>query len=351
MKNNLPQKFFLLIVLLVTLSFFKLVSSFFLGIFWAVVLAILFKDWYSKILGWVKGRKNLAAALVVLSIICIIVIPIILVGTSVTYEVISLSERVETGEIDIQKHLNNLDDKIPLRFKEWGLETEKIKNQLSEKLSESFQAIGGRVLSLTQGLLGLLTQAIICLYLVFFFLRDGKEIIQNLIWVLPIGDDKELQLFQRFESVSRATVKGSLLIAVLQGFVGGLLFLFVGVEGAVLWGSLMVIASLLPVGGAIIWGPIALVYLAQGDYTSGIIIIVVGALLIGLMDNLLRPRLVGNDTKMPDYLILLTTLGGLATFGLSGFVLGPLIAALFITLWQMMGMEFGERGPEGSMNA
>jgi predicted PurR-regulated permease PerM len=132
-------------------------------------------------------------------------------------------------------------------------------------------------------------------------------------------------------------VKGSLVVAILQGSIGGLLFYVVGIPGAVLWGVLMTLLSLLPLGSGIIWLPAAIILYSQGEVGKALLIVAVGALIIGLLDNFLRPHLVGGDTKMPDYLILLSTLGGIAWFGVSGFVLGPIIAAFFITAWEMMG--------------
>jgi len=177
-------------------------------------------------------------------------------------------------------------------------------------------------------------------YVLYFFLRDGEVLLDTLVHALPLGDDRERELFAKFAEVSRATVKGTLVIGLVQGTLGGMIFGLLGVQGAVFWGSVMVIMSLLPVVGAsLVWLPAALIMAANGDYTKAGILIVFGVVVIGLVDNLLRPILVGRDTRMPDYLVLLSTLGGLTVFGASGFVIGPVIAALFLTVWVMFANE------------
>ena len=222
------------------------------------------------------------------------------------------------------------------------MDLDKAREGLNDLITNGSQLAAGQALKITQNIFGFFLQFVVMLYCLFFFLRDGKQLIEGIIWVLPIGDEKERALIRRFESVARATVKGSLLVAILQGVIGGLLFWTVGIPAAMLWGVVMIFLSLLPVGSTIVWLPAAVILFFQGEIGRAIAILIVGSLVIGLADNILRPRLVGQDTKMPDYLILISTLGGITWFGLSGFVIGPIIAALFVTVWQMMGKEFGE---------
>ena len=156
-----------------------------------------------------------------------------------------------------------------------------------------------------------------------------------------------MRLFHKFAEVCRATVKGSLVVALVQGTIGGVALWVLGIQGAILWGTLMVILSLLPaVGSALVWAPAAAWLLMTGAWIKGIILILVGVFLIGLIDNILRPLLVGRDTKMPDYLILISTLGGISLFGLSGFVMGPVLAALFLVIWQIFMEEYHPASPQ-----
>jgi len=266
-----------------------------------------------------------------------------LLSISIINESIGLVENVQSEDFNLQGKLASTQAKLSPYLERLGLPTENIAATFNKVAPEFSKKLGERLLGFTQNIFGSMIQIAIMLYVLFFFLRDGKQIVKLIIKNFPMQNATEYRLINRFQSVAKATVKGSLLIAILQGVLGGILFLIVGVEGAILWGTLMILASLLPIGGAIIWGPIGIIFLLQGSYGKGIAVLLVGGLLIGLLDNVLRPRLVGNDTKLPDYLILISTLGGITWFGLSGFVLGPVIAALFITCWQMMGEAYGEQ--------
>jgi predicted PurR-regulated permease PerM len=135
----------------------------------------------------------------------------------------------------------------------------------------------------------------------------------------------------------RATVKGNIVVALVQGALGSLAFWVLGLPGAVLWGAVMAVLSLLPaVGAAMVWGPVAPTSSSPARSVKGIGLVVWGTLVIGLVDNVLRPILVGKDTRMPDYLVLVATLGGIVVFGLNGFVIGPVIAAVFLVSWEML---------------
>ncbi|MEN0045878.1 MAG: AI-2E family transporter [Bacteroidota bacterium] len=344
MKQNFPQLFFLLLVLLVSAAFFGLIGGFLMAVFWAIVFAILFSSLYERLKIRFKGKRNLSAAITLLFIILLVIIPLSIIGLVVIEEAADYYQKVNKGEFDIQDIINQIQASLPMGgefLEKYGLSLERLQENVQNIFAEGTRIVAGRAVGLTQNLFGFLVNFSLMLYILYFFLRDGKKLVQELVWVLPIGDEQEWTLLRRFESVARATVKGSLLVALVQGAIGGLLFWIVGIPAAFLWGILMVLMSLLPIGSALIWFPAAVILLIQGEIGRGIAVILVGAFLIGLVDNLLRPRLVGQDTKMPDYLILLSTLGGLAWFGLSGFVIGPIIAALFVTCWQMLGKEYG----------
>jgi predicted PurR-regulated permease PerM len=179
------------------------------------------------------------------------------------------------------------------------------------------------------------------LYVAFFMLRDGQNLINLLVRALPLGDEREHLLFAKFAEVARATVKGNLVVAMVQGALGGIIFSILGIPGALLWGVVMTVLSLIPVVGAgLIWAPVALYLFAVGQWVDALILTLYGAIVIGLADNILRPLLVGRDTKLPDYIVLLSTLGGFAVFGMNGFVIGPLVASLFVAFWGIFMREF-----------
>ena len=262
-------------------------------------------------------------------------------------EVTRLITAVEDGSIDLGAGIRWARDQAPLLFEHAeriGLEPEGLRERLSNIAIGTGQWVAGNAVTVGQNTVRLFVSVMLMIYLLFFLLRDGHEIVRRLVQILPLGDEREQQLFGRFAEVVRATIRGTFVISAIQGFIGGVAFALLGVNGAILWGVVMAILSLLPVVGAVlVWGPAAGILIANGDLMKGIIMIGIGIGVIGLVDNLLRPILVGRDTRMPDYLILLATLGGLALFGATGLVIGPLIAALFITLWEMFENAYGDR--------
>jgi predicted PurR-regulated permease PerM len=172
------------------------------------------------------------------------------------------------------------------------------------------------------------------LYLLFFLFKDGEALSQRVKNAIPLRPELRDDLMEKFTVVIRATVKGGILVALAQGALGGLIFWILGINAALLWAVLMAFLSLLPaVGAGLVWMPVALYLLATGSVVQGVILIAYGFLVIGLVDNILRPMLVGKDTKLPDYLVLIATLGGIDALGLNGFVVGPVIAAMFVAGW------------------
>ena len=212
--------------------------------------------------------------------------------------------------------------------------------QLSGVVLRGSRLIAGQVLNIGQHTFDFMVGFVIMLYLLFFLLRDGAALSRRIINAIPLDPEHKGELFSKFATVIRATVKGNILIAMAQGALGGMMFGLLGIPGSVLWGVVMAILSLLPaVGASLVWGPVAIYLLATGAMAKGVGVVLFGVFVIGLLDNVLRPVLVGKDTKMPDYLVLLSTLGGLAVFGLNGFVIGPVIAAMFMAVWGIYAPE------------
>lgn len=347
MTTAISRSFFFLLVALVTVTFFSLIGPFLLTCFWAVVLAVIFRNTYRRIRIRLRGRSSLAALLTTLLILFFVLIPLTLLTIALINQSVEVYTKIESGEINVSQAIDYLEDRLPLvqeALAPLGLTADKLRESLSNIALTATQAIGNRALNYTQNIITFIVQFSLMLYLLFFFLRDGRKIMQHVINALPMGNRRERQLFHRFAIVSRATLKGTLIVAIVQGTIGGALFAILGIPAALLWGVVMTLLSLLPVGGSgIVWIPTAIILFIQGAYAKAITLVIVGVLIIGLVDNLLRPILVGRDTQMPDYLVLLATIGGLAWFGLSGFILGPVIAALFLTVWEITGREYGGR--------
>jgi len=256
MKKSLPQFFFFLIVIVVSTAFFGLIGGFMMSIFWAIVFAILFYGRYEKFSERFKNKPNLSAVLTVLYILLIVIIPLTIVAFAVVDEAGNVYEKFQDNDISIEEQITDIQEAIPIDnslLRKFGLSADKIRTNVTSLVSTGTKALAGQALTFTQNIFGFVVNFFLMLYVLFFFLRDGKRLVQELIWVIPIGDKQEWQLLQRFESVARATVKGSLLVAMTQGVMGGILFAIVGIEAAFLWGVFMVLASLLPVGSALNW--------------------------------------------------------------------------------------------------
>lgn len=340
---------FMAVVAIVTLLFCWLIAPYFGAILWGLVAAILFEPATQRAATRLGGRKNLAAALTLLLILALIVLPAFLLGSSLVQEAASLYERIRTGQIDVPGMLAQLRDALPGTVRRFidrqGLtDFEQVRRLLGTGIASGLQDIASRALVVGQGALSFFAAMGVMLYLTFFLLRDGRRYGDLIRTALPLRHDLRDKLIDHFLVVVRATMKGTVVVALVQGFLGGAIFWALGIEGALLWGTLMGFFSLLPaVGTGIIWVPVAIYLLASGAWIKGAIMVFCGVFVIGLVDNLLRPILVGRDTRMPDFVVLIATLAGLELFGLNGFIVGPVIAALFIAVWNM---AIEQRAPE-----
>jgi len=331
--------FFIGLLVVASGAFLLLLLNFWQPIFWAAVIGILFRPVQRRVEGAVGGRETLAAVLTVVLIFCTVLVPAMLLASAVAAEAAGFYARVQSGELDLGAVVRWLQGLLP-QAGDWaarvGIDLAELPAKLSALAVRGSQFVGSLALTAGQNVARFVVMFFLMLYLLFFVLRDGDRILQRVHAAVPLPDEQEARLFAKFAEVSRATIKGTLVVGAVQGFLGGLIFAILGIQGAVFWGVVMVLLSVLPaVGAGLVWLPAALLLLAGGDWVQGLILLAYGVLVIGLADNLLRPVLVGRDTQMPDYLILLSTLGGLTLVGITGFVLGPVIAALFLATWQM----------------
>lgn len=335
---------FLLLLVLVSWWFFAVLAPFFTAIFWACVLGLLFQPLYQRLLQRYPGRRN-SMALITLGV-CILtgIVPTLVVLASFIDQGAGLYRKLQSGEIQLAGIFGTIVDRFPqleALLERFDLDFDNMGQQLSGVAVSAGQIAAQNVLSLGQGTLTAIINLALLLYLTFFTLRDGHRLVDWLILALPLGDARERLLLAKFAETARATVKGNLIIGVVQGTLGGLIFWALGLPNAWLWGVVMAVLSLIPLLGAgIIWAPAAIYLVTVGSWGKGIVLALFGVLVIGLVDNFLRPILVGRDTKLPDYVVLLSTLGGLALFGINGFVMGPLLAALFVATWQIFIQEF-----------
>jgi len=343
MQDKLELRTFLLFLMIVSLGFLWLLKPFFAPIFWACAIAVIFYPLQQRLMRAMPNRPNSVTLLTLLTCVVIVVLPVVFIVSSVVGEGLHLYNRLQSGEINPAAYIEQVRAAFPLveqTLERFDIRMDKLKEQAVDAAMASGKFLAQNAFSIGQNAFGWVLSLCLMLYLAFFILRDGDRLINLLIRALPLGDARERLLLAKFAEVTRATVKGNLVVAMVQGALGGLIFWFLGIQGALLWGVMMAIASLIPaIGAAIIWLPAAIYLLATGEYVDGIILVAFGAGVIGLVDNILRPILVGRDTKLPDYLVLLSTLGGIVLFGISGFVVGPLLAALFIAFWEIFMRE------------
>lgn len=344
--HSVQRGFFFALLFAVTLAFIWLIRGFLQPIFWAVALGIVMYPVHAWIEAKLAPRRSLAAGTSVLMLLLIVILPLVGIAAAVTNEATALVQRLSAGGgLPLGRLITETRENLPLvieALERAGIDPSRIESQVSSAAVTASQYVASRALSIGQNAIRITIYAFLMLYLLFFFLRDGRAMLEGLVRALPIGDHRERHLLERFAQVSRATIKGTMVVGIVQGTIGGLAFAALGIGAPVLWGVVMAFLSIIPaVGPSLVWLPAAIILFTNGQIVSGIALAAIGVFVIGLVDNVLRPILVGRDTRMPDYLILLSTLGGLAGFGLAGIVIGPIIAAFFLSVWQMAEHEFG----------
>ncbi|RVU40739.1 AI-2E family transporter [Rheinheimera riviphila] len=348
MRAQLERRFFLVLLITVTFGFGLVLEPFWGAIFWAAALAVIFYPLQSFLLYKLGNKPNRVAALTLLICVVMVVLPLLAIGASFVQEGISFYQRIEKGELNPEATLDKIKMAFPLvtnTLQEFGVDTDNIKQRLSEAAVAGSRLLAEKTFAVGQNAASLFLNIGLMLYLAFFLLRDGAKLVELFIVALPLGDERERMLFAKFAEVTRATVKGNLVVAVVQGVLGGIILWILDVPAPILWGVVMTFLSLLPaIGAALVWFPVALYLYSTGQWWQATVLIAYGALVIGLADNILRPLLVGRDTKLPDYIVLFSTLGGITLLGINGFVLGPLIAALFLAFWQIFITEFNQAG-------
>ncbi|TVP59890.1 MAG: AI-2E family transporter [Halomonadaceae bacterium] len=346
MSIKMEQRAFLLLLVLVSVLFLWLLQPFFGPIFWACAIAIIFHPLQSLLTRLWGPRRNLTALVTLLVCLIIVIIPTLFVVASFIHEGLQLYRGIQSGDIDPEGFLTRISETVPLvgtLMANLGINTGNLMEQALDSLMQGSQLLAQHALNIGQNTFRFFLNIALMLYLAFFLLRDGDKLQLLISQALPLGREREALLLQKFAEVTRATVKGNILIAAIQGALGGLIFWALGLPGALLWAVVMAVLSLIPaVGASLIWGPAALYLIAVGDWIQGVVLIVFGVAVIGLIDNVLRPILVGRDTKLPDYVVLLSTLGGLWLLGINGFVVGPLIAALFMAVWGIFIRDFNQ---------
>lgn len=348
------RAFLLILVVAVSAVFVAMIRGFLMSLLLAAVLAGLCHPFYRRILGRCRGRRAVSSLLTVILLGAVVILPMLALLGVVAAEALKISNAAIPW---IEKQLSSagslpgLLDRLPFQQ-----EIEPFRDQLMTKAGEIVAGAGTFVFntatSATKGTVALMMQAFVLVYAMFFFLMDGEFLLKRILFYLPLDEKDERRLLDRFTSVTRATVKGTLLIGIAQGGMAGAAFWAAGVEGAVFWGAIMAVFSIIPgIGTGLVWVPAAVILIISGEVLRGVLLALFCGLIVGSVDNLLRPRLVGRDTKLHDLLIFLGTVGGILFFGVLGFLIGPIVAALLVTVWDLYGASFSEFLPGGREEA
>lgn len=321
----------------VTVAFFSIMQPFFYPLFWAAILASIFYPFY-KWLNKKINSENLSSTLTLVLIFFIIVLPLIGIGTLVAKEALDIYSRAASNSNQINNMVQKAAQWVEQNpyTKQWHVD----QSFLTQKIVEFYQSITGFLLesakTITQNSVIFAVMFFIMFYALFFFVRDGENFLKKLMHLCPLGDRYERILYSKFTSTVRATIEGSLTVGLIQGVLGWAMFAVAQVEGALIWGMLMVLLASIPgVGSYFIWLPVAILMLLTGKIYTGIGMILFGTLVIGTIDNFLRPILVGKNSQMHPLLVLFSTLGGIVVFGISGFIIGPVITSLLLAFWEM----------------
>jgi predicted PurR-regulated permease PerM len=339
--SDLEDRTFLWVIVGVSVAFAWILWPFFGTVLWATIAAIVFAPLYRRLLTSMRQRRTPAALAAVTVITVMVILPLTVLTALLVQEAAGVYDRIQSGDLKIGRYFRDVFSALPAwaiaLLNRFGLmNLDDVQEMLTTGLLRSSQFLAGQALSFGQNAFDFIMSLFVMLYLLFFLLRDGDELARRIRDAVPLRPEQRHALLETFAVVIRATVKGNVVVAVLQGALGGFIFWFLGIHAPVLWGALMAIFSLLPaVGAALVWLPVAVYLLATGAVWQGVVLIAWGALVIGLVDNVVRPVLVGKETKMPDYVVLISTLGGIAVFGVNGFVVGPVIAAMFMAAWQI----------------
>ena len=342
-KETISTIVLLILVVFFSVLFLSMIRSFLMVIFLSAIFSALAKPLYRKFVKWFKGRRSLASITTLLLIVVVILLPLGGLLSIVTGQAIKVAENTKPW---VEKQIAQ-PDAILRAIKSLPL-VEHIAPYRDIVFQKAGQAVGSisklllsRFSSLAFGTINFLFMFFVFLYTMFFFLMDGERLVDKILYYLPLKNHDEQQLLKRLTSVSRATLKGTAVIGVLQGGLSGLAFWVVGIPSAMFWGTVMTVLSVIPgIGTALVWIPAAITLAGAGHYYKAAGLTVFCALVVGSLDNFLRPALVGKDTQMHDLMIFFGTMGGIFMFGIPGIIIGPLIAALFITIWDIYGVAF-----------
>lgn len=336
-KTKAQTILFFAIMLIVTLAVFFIMKPFIYAVFWAVVLAGLFTPVYKKVAK--KLHRPTASATIVLVLICLIfILPFGFIVSLLFKESMDLYQGMSNDSSQISVYIQKLTELIKHNPFTDSLHIDDA--AITEKITELSKSVAGyffeSLKNFTQNTLQFIVQLGVMLYALFYFIRDGEKFLEKILRLLPLENDRDRILLKHFQKTANATLKVTLIIGGIQGILGGLLFVFTGIQGAILWGMVMIITAVIPVVGcALVWAPAGIFMMITGHLWAGIFILAFGSMVISMVDHFLRPIILGKDVSMHPLLIFLSTMGGIIVFGFTGFIIGPIIMSLAMAVWNM----------------
>ena len=341
--TRVRQVFLLLLVAAISIAFVAMIRTFLLTILLAAIFTGLSYPMYRWFLRTFRNRSMPAAIATLLVIVTIIVGPLLAVLGAAANEALRVTETVRPQLEQAIERPGEFNQR--LRLLPGYHYIEPYRAQIFTKAGElvgSASAFMFAALSATTRATALFVfHFVILLYTMFFFLTGGPGLLVAIVGYLPLNEADKQHMLDQFVSVTRATLKGTILIGIAQGLLGGLAFFAAGIDGAVFWGTVMTVLSIVPgIGAALVWVPASIILMMTGEIWRGVGLALFSGLVIGSVDNLLRPMLVGRDTQMHELMIFFSTLGGLMMFGVMGFIVGPILAALFVTVWEIFAVAF-----------
>lgn len=347
-RDRFRRVFLLALVAVISVAFMAMIWSFLVTLLMAAIFAGIARPLYRWLERRLRGRGMLASFCTLLLLLLMVFAPLLGLAGALAREAAKISESVSPWVESVLSEPTRIDAVLArIPFIE---DAEAIRGEIVRRSSELVNRLSTFLLesisTMTRGTIVFFFHFFILLYAMFFFLKDGNRMLQTVLVYLPLREDDKAQILDRFVSVARATLKGTLLVGIIQGTLGGIAFWVADIDGALFWGALMAVAAMIPaLGPPLIWIPAVVVLAFQGAIVKAVVLTLFCAVVVGAADNILRPRLVGHDTKMHDLMILLSTLGGIVLFGIPGVVVGPILAALFISVWGIFGVAYRDLFP------
>lgn len=348
--GRLHQGFVIGLLAAVGLTFLAMIGPFLVPLVLAAVFAGLLHPAYRWLATRLGGRDVPAAILLLIGALLAIVLPLAGLAGIVAAEAIHVSQQIRPWVREFVAPDGPLSRLLP-DWLSYAERLEPYRDRLLEKLAEAASTAGSWLVSnvstVTQGTLGFLLGLFVMAYAMFFFLIDGPRLIAGLKSHLPLSAADRDLVVNRGLAVTRASLKGILVIGALQGLLVGLGLWAAGLSGAAFWGTIVFVLSAIPgLGAPIVWVPAAIYLAVTGSVGWAIALALWGALVVGVIDNVLRPMIVGRDTKLPDLVVLVSILGGIAFFGVVGIIVGPILAAMLDTVLGIYRRAFADALPD-----